>query len=39
MNLPVIRGGASPARNRPISDKISVNICRDTKTSVNWKVT
>ena len=31
--------GAGGARNRAISIKISWNICRDTATSANWKVT
>jgi hypothetical protein len=31
--------GAGGARNRAISDKISWNICRDTATSANWKLT
>jgi hypothetical protein len=31
--------GAGGARSRAISIKISWNICRDTATSANWKVT
>jgi hypothetical protein len=31
--------GAGGARNRAISTGISLNICRDTATSANWKVT
>ena len=38
-DLAATHAGAGEARNRPISDKISANICRDTETSANWKVT
>jgi hypothetical protein len=37
-DLAATHTGAGGARNRPISDKISANICRDTETSANWKV-
>jgi hypothetical protein len=37
-DVPATRDGTGRGDDRPISDKISGNICRDTETSVNSKV-
>jgi hypothetical protein len=37
-DVPATRDGTGRGDDRPISDKISANICRDTETSVNSKV-